>query len=101
MIISFTYNGKPYVNYNTESDDFKTLDIPDAEKTGIVSDAKWKQIRVQRDPLMRETDWTQMPDAQLTAEQKAEFSDYRQALRDIPQTYPDPDTIVWPEKPII
>lgn len=101
MIISFIHNGKSYVNYDTESDDFNTLDIPAEEKAEIVTGAKWEQIRVKREPLMRDTDWTQMPDAQLTAEKKAEFADYRQALRDIPQTYPNPDDVKWPTKPTI
>ncbi len=101
MIISFTYNGQSYVNYDTESDDFKTLNIPADTKAEIVADAKWEQVRVKREPLMRDTDWTQMPDAQLDEAKKAEFSAYRQTLRDIPQTYSDPDLVVWPEKPTI
>lgn len=101
MIISFIHNGKSYVNYDTGSDDFKKLDIPADAKVEIVADAKWEQIRVKREPLMRDTDWTQMPDVQLTAEKKAEFADYRQALRDIPQNVGNPDDVVWPEKPVI
>ncbi|MCD9550856.1 hypothetical protein GLP21_19775, partial [Photobacterium carnosum] len=34
-------------------------------------------------------------------EKKTEFTAYRQALRDIPQTYDNPDDIVWPTKPIL
>lgn len=101
MIVSFIYGGQSYVNFDTESDTFKLLSIPQSEKDKVVSDAKWKVIREKRDPLMRETDWTQMPDAQLTDEKKAEFTVYRQTLRDIPQTYSDPDAVVWPEKPTI
>lgn len=29
------------------------------------------------------------------------FRSYRQALRDIPQTYDNPDDVVWPLKPTI
>ncbi|OBU32247.1 tail fiber assembly protein [Photobacterium kishitanii] len=58
-------------------------------------------IRYRRNVLMLGTDWTQMSDAPLTPEKKAEFTAYRQALRDIPQTYDNPDDIVWPTKPTI
>ncbi|EBK6743111.1 hypothetical protein DQ691_24005 [Salmonella enterica] len=63
--------------------------------------SRWDEIRVERDRLVSETDWTQVSDSQLTAEKKAEFTAYRQALRDIPQTYSDPDAVVWPEKPTV
>lgn len=58
-------------------------------------------IRMERNRLLKETDWTQIPDAVLTDEKKAEFTAYRQALRDIPQTYSNPDDVVWPIKPTI
>ncbi|MCG3811180.1 phage tail assembly chaperone [Photobacterium damselae] len=101
MIISFIHNGKSYVNYHTESDAFETLDILPDKKIEIVTEAKWERIRVKREPLMRDTDWTQMPDAPLSVEKKAEFTAYRQALRDIPQTYDNPDDVIWPAKPTL
>ncbi|MGM6736604.1 tail fiber assembly protein [Vibrio parahaemolyticus] len=70
--------------------------IEEAEKTET-----WRLTRIQRDKLITETDWTQIPDAQISDEKKAEFLAYRQALRDIPQTYSNPDDVVWPDKPII
>ncbi|KJG11824.1 hypothetical protein UB40_03050 [Photobacterium kishitanii] len=62
---------------------------------------QWSETRKARDQLMIKTDWTQTNDAPLTSEKKAEFTAYRQALRDIPQTYDNPDDIVWPTKPTI
>ncbi|EII3108127.1 phage tail assembly chaperone [Vibrio parahaemolyticus] len=62
---------------------------------------QWSDIRVQRDARMAEVDWTQTLDCPLPDEKKAEFADYRQALRDIPQTYSNPDDVVWPTKPTI
>lgn len=47
------------------------------------------------------TDWTQLPDVNLTAEKKQEFAVYRQALRDITTQPGYPQTINWPEKPVI
>nr|WP_232613937.1 tail fiber assembly protein [Photobacterium carnosum] len=68
-------------------------------KDALINGVVWEPVRLKRDRLIRDTDWTQMPDAPLTVEQKAEFLAYRQTLRDIPQTYDNPDDIVWPTKP--
>ena len=58
-------------------------------------------LRLKRNALIAETDWTQLPDAALTAEQRNEWATYRQALRDIFQHQPDatPETVVWPTSP--
>jgi len=65
-----------------------------------VRDARaWAQVRAERDRLLADCDWTQLADAPLTASVKQAWADYRQTLRDIPQTQDDPDSIVWPETP--
>ena len=56
---------------------------------------RWKQIRVQRDKLLAETDWWANSDVVMTDERKS----YRQALRDI-TSQENPDNITWPEKPL-
>lgn len=58
-------------------------------------------VRDYRVILLAEVDWTQTLDCPLTDEKKAEFAAYRQALRDIPQTHPDPQSINWPSKPTL
>jgi len=60
----------------------------------------WASIRKQRDSLLAATDWTQLADVKLTNAQLTAVTAYRTALRNIPQTYPDPTTVVWPTKPI-
>jgi hypothetical protein len=62
---------------------------------GYSSDA----IRGERDRLLSACDFTQLPDAPLSAAQKAEWSDYRQALRDIPLQDGFPNSVVWPIAP--
>lgn len=57
----------------------------------------WKEVRKQRDRLIAETDWTQLPDVSPDAKQR--YIDYRQALRDITEQ-PDPLAISWPSKPM-
>lgn len=52
-------------------------------------------IRLERDKRLSETDWWACSDRTMTAEETA----YRQALRDITNTYNNPRTVVWPTKP--
>jgi hypothetical protein len=59
---------------------------------------KWMQIRGDRNRLLSESDFTRLDDAPITAEKRAEWATYRQALRDI-TTQPDPFAIVWPTDP--
>jgi len=59
----------------------------------------WDDIRKERDALLAKCDWTQLADAALTIEEKAAWSDYRQALRDIPQTFENPEDVIFPSVP--
>ena len=61
----------------------------------IVAELELKQLRAKRDILLAETDWWMMPDRTVTDEQIA----YRQALRDVTDTYTSLSDVVWPEKP--
>ena len=50
----------------------------------------WIPFREQRDQLLKDSDWTQIDDYSLvTPEEKALWAEYRQALRDLPDTYPN------------
>lgn len=61
----------------------------------------WIPFREQRDQLLKESDWTQISDYSLvTEEEKALWAEYRQALRDLPETYPNSEDIVWPDVPV-
>ncbi|WP_232569663.1 tail fiber assembly protein [Photobacterium iliopiscarium] len=98
-VVSFTLNNMQYINISIDELDNYGLE-PEYQKQ-LIKDVIWEPTRLKRDRLVRDTDWTQMPDAPLTTEKKAVFTTYRQALRDIPQTYDNPDDIVWPTKPTI
>lgn len=59
-------------------------------------------IRQQRIGLLASTDWTQMPDSPLSEAKRAEWAAYRQALRDLPDTGSNVnsiDDVVWPAPP--
>lgn len=59
----------------------------------------WDDIRQERDFLLSRSDWTQIPDSPLSDADKGSWQTYRQSLRDITDTYSDPDEVVWPNKP--
>jgi hypothetical protein len=62
------------------------------------ADASWEIVRNKRDYLLSSSDWTMTPGATLD---QAQWSAYRQILRDIPQTYSKagPEGVVWPKQP--
>lgn len=58
----------------------------------------WLEFRKLRDGKLADSDWTQIPDSPLNEEQKAAWAEYRQALRDLPDSY-DGGDIVFPVQP--
>lgn len=56
-------------------------------------------VVAQRNALLAESDWTQLADVPLSAEQKAAWASYRQELRDLTDQPGFPDNIAWPVKP--
>jgi hypothetical protein len=60
---------------------------------------QWAAIRIVRNRLLAECDWTQVLDAPFSEDESAAWKTYRQALRDIPQAYATPDEVVWPDQP--
>ena len=59
---------------------------------------KWKQVRLQRDRYLNETDWIVTKAKETNTNIPAAWKTYRQALRDVP-SQSDPDNITWPTKP--
>ena len=84
----------------------------DASKKEVVKDddakaawelsEEWKSIRLKRDGLLTNSDWTQGADSPLASGKKAEWATYRTKLRTLPEdqkakkTYAD---ITWPSQP--
>jgi hypothetical protein len=61
--------------------------------------ARWESVRARRDHLLKESDLLVLIDRweTLTQEKKEKIKIYRQALRDLPNIYNNPEEIVWPE----
>ena len=66
-------------------------------------------LRIHRNWLLKESDWTQFNDSPLSDSKKAEWKTYRQALRDITKTaspkcldaspHLDPSSVTFPKEP--
>ena len=66
-----------------------------ARRDELIAAQPMKELRAERDRKLAETDWWAVADRTMTAEQTA----YRQALRDITDTYTSLQDVVWPDKP--
>ena len=66
----------------------------------FVDDRAWAAVRAKRNQLLRDSDWTAVTDTALGEADQTDWEDYRQDLRDIPQTYSaDVESVVWPDAP--
>ena len=110
-------------NYGTKSwkltspDDYSALEWYDAsekpteqklrsEISTLEKAEPMRRLRIQRDALLKETDWTQGKDVPVTIQ--SSYVNYRQQLRDLPSTAtPVLDdsvavgisSVTWPTKP--
>ena len=83
--------------YNLQIDTPEGVDVTlvEAEVPNVATEVKLKLLRTHRNLLIAETDWWANSDLTMTAEQTA----YRQALRDITDSYTSLEDVVWPTKP--
>lgn len=59
-------------------------------------EVRWERIRIYRDFLLKDSDWRMVEDA---CWDKTLWAQYRQELRDLPQTQKDPSKIIFPSAP--
>ena len=81
--------------------DRATQKIVDGVVTEYVADF-FPLIRNKRNELLKESDWTQAVDSPLPDSKKAEWTTYRQALRDLPSTnqaIDNIDDVIFPSMP--
>ena len=90
-------DGSTEVEFTSGSpgEDASVSDIQAAQVT-YNSVKKWDAIRAQRNSLLAASDWRAMPDAPTMS---ADWTNYREALRNLPSTQADPDNVVFPEEP--
>lgn len=105
--LAYTMSGEHM--YRLVGDDFVESDIPRHPPQPWMSflDGQWVDARTleqraanareQRNRLLTESDWTQLPDVNLAT--KAAWATYRQALRDITDQPGYPLDVTWPTPP--
>ena len=95
---------RPNAEWVLRGDELEWLDTEQSEPTEAEITAKiaeleaaepMRLLRAERNQRLANTDWWASSDLTMTAEQTA----YRQALRDITDTYTSLDDVVWPEEP--
>jgi hypothetical protein len=78
--------------------DYKIIDGVAVEQTVDF----FPTIRIQRNELLTQSDWTQVNDCPLSDSKKQEWATYRQELRDLPATNNDATSIndvIFPNEP--
>lgn len=98
----------PEPEYDPETHTIVTGDIEQTEDGGwqkawitevIPEELVASNVRRQRDQLLANSDFTQLPDTARDDAERAEWATYRQALRDITTQEGFPYTITWPVRP--
>jgi hypothetical protein len=71
------------------------------DKSATTQEELVQALREMRDVLLKESDWTQMPDCPLSEEIRNDWRIWRQAMRDITSTvsYPIENTVQLPITP--
>ncbi len=81
----------------------KAVALTEAQKESYIkelqTDSAYSRLRAERNDLLTKSDWTQLPNSNLTEAKAAEWETYRQALRDLPETMTEDLTYTLPESP--
>ena len=85
----------PAFNGNAWIEQWEVNELSEEEIQSLLL-AESQAIREERTRLLRECDWTQVPDSPANAEA---WAIYRQELRDVPLQEGFPWNITWPEAP--
>lgn len=102
VVVQDDGTGPRIVQWNLDSPIEPTdaqLDALEIEATALDNEITLEELRVVRNQKLTETDWVVTMHKELGTNIPAAWKTYRQALRDITDTYASPDDVVWPEKP--
>jgi hypothetical protein len=90
--------GQGIIEGNYQSNEFIIVDGEAVVRTDNILEI----LRLKRDALLTESDWTQVNDSPLTDAKKTEWATYRQELRDLPSSHQSTtnfDDVVFPTQP--
>ena len=96
----YDYDDEMFKTRNKKPQDHYKWTI--AKKWELDREGLLAELRMQRQGKLYECDWTQLDDAQLSITKKGEWTEYRQALREVPTNNSDvthADNVVWPDQP--
>ena len=91
---------KKYVNgklVDMSADEIKARQEEEKKEQALEPTKKLAMLRLERDFLLGQTDWTQNRDVTLSND--ADWKTYRQKLRDITKTYKSLSDVKWPTAP--
>ena len=94
--VGYVY-GPPYTYDEDEDAVYGTWSEVNTKEESI--EIARKSAIKERERLLNETDWTQLPDVGFPLERLEAWQTYRQALRDITEQDGFPLDIKWPEQP--
>jgi hypothetical protein len=85
----------------SDSSYIQVWNITDATEDEISAklEEKWVEIRIMRDTLLAQSDWTQFQDSPISGTTLVEWQTYRQSLRDV-TSQQNPYNLSWPAKPM-
>jgi hypothetical protein len=70
-----------------------------ADERAEILERDSRNARNHRNWLLKDSDWTQLPDCPLSSGKKSDWALYRQSLRDVTSQTGFPQNIVWPTIP--
>tara|TARA_A100001391_G_scaffold79675_1_gene51720 strand:+ start:614 stop:946 length:333 start_codon:yes stop_codon:yes gene_type:complete len=71
----------------------------DAKASELESSESLRLLRLKRNEKLTESDWVVVRATETNTEIPQSWKTYRQALRDITQTYQSLDNVAWPSEP--
>ena len=83
--------------WNGSAWEIRDIPQPEPEPEPEPLPVNWDTIKGKRYELLFTSDWTVLPDS--NPPNKEAWLVYRQALRNIPQTFATPESVVWPIEP--
>ncbi len=89
--------GPVFTEYTDEEGVVHSAEEQDAAYKTRIDDQVAESVRMQRNKLLEETDWTQSRDVSLINDD--DWVLYRQELRDITSQEGFPHEVIWPTKP--
>jgi len=96
--IPFTYDNKIVVWENIVNKVLPSEEEVQAKIAELEAAEPLRLLREERDHRLTTTDWRATID--YPGDDQAAWLEYRQALRDITNTYTSLDDVVWPEEPV-